>query len=309
MLSRVTQMMKMKKYQDVEVKHDEHQYISLIEDIIECGETVQGRNGTTKTVIGGAMHFSLENGKIPLLTTKRVAWKTCLKELLWFISGSTNNETLQKQNVNIWNGNASRDFLDSRGLHSQRENDLGPVYGHQWRHFNAKYNTCDDDYTGKGVDQLSWIIEQLKDSSECYSRRLIMSAWNPCQLDEMALPPCHVLVQFNVLPGKRLSCSLYQRSGDIGLGVPFNIASYSFLTHLVAKHCGLVAHEFIYHLGNCHIYDDHIEPLKQQISRKPFDFPIVTIKRKRKNIDDYIVDDFEVENYESHAQIKMDMRK
>lgn len=309
MLRRAIKAIKIKKYDDEEVVHDEHQYIALIEDIIEHGEMIEGRNGATKTVIGSAMHFSLENGKIPLLTTKKVAWKTCLKELLWFISGSTNNETLQKQNVKIWNGNASRDFLDSRGLQSQRENDLGPVYGHQWRYFNAEYKTCDDDYTGKGVDQLAWIIEQLKNPSECYSRRLIMSAWNPCQLDEMALPPCHVLVQFNVLPNNRLSCSLYQRSGDVGLGVPFNIASYSFLTHLVAKHCGLVAHEFIYHLGNCHIYDDHIEALKQQVLRKPFDFPFLSIKTKRESIDEYQVDDFEVENYESHAQIKMDMRK
>tara|TARA_Y100001937_G_scaffold99052_1_gene135269 strand:- start:54 stop:983 length:930 start_codon:yes stop_codon:yes gene_type:complete len=309
MLSRALQSIKTRNYEDGDYIHDEHQYISLISDIIDYGEKVNGRNGTTITVCGSAMHFSLENGTIPLLTTKKVAWKTCLKELLWFVSGSTSNDILQKQNVKIWNGNASREFLDGRGLKHLKENDLGPVYGHQWRHFNATYVSCDDDYSGKGIDQLDWIIQQLKDPKERYSRRLVMSAWNPCQLEEMALPPCHVLVQFNVLPGNKLSCSLYQRSGDVGLGVPFNIASYSFLTHLLAKHCGLEAHEFNYHLGNCHIYDDHINPLREQIQRKPFQFPTVTLGQRRDNINDYVVEDFEVVNYESHASIKMEMRK
>lgn len=288
--------------------HDENQYIYLIEDIINKGDMVSGRNGNTLTVFGSAMHFSLNNGEIPLLTTKKVAWKTCLKELLWFISGSTNNDILNKQNVKIWNGNSSREFLDSRGLQNNRINDLGPVYGHQWRFFNAEYTNCDDNYEGKGVDQLDYIIKQLKDPKERYSRRLVMSAWNPCQLDEMALPPCHVLVQFNVLPGDKLSCSLYQRSGDVGLGVPFNIASYSFLTHLLARHCDLIPYEFCYYLGNCHIYDDHVEQLKNQIKKEPFDFPKLLIKHKKENINDYIIDDFEITNYNSHETIKMKMR-
>ena len=219
--------------------HDENQYLHLINDILEHGDMVEGRNGFAKTVIGSAMHFSLENGKIPILTTKKVAWKTCLKELLWFIRGSTSNKELQAENVKIWNGNASREFLDSRNLHHLAENDLGPVYGHQWRHFNAYYKTCDDDYSGEGVDQLQYIIDNLKNPETRTSRRLVMSAWNPAQLDEMSLPPCHVLVQFNVTDKNKLSCSLYQRSGDVGLGVPFNIASYSFLTHIIAKHCDL----------------------------------------------------------------------
>lgn len=309
MLRRVLENIKTKNYEEGPYVHDEHQYLALINDIIEVGEKINGRNGVAITVCGSAMLFSLENGTIPLLTTKKVAWKTCLKELLWFVSGSTNNEILQQQNVKIWNGNASREFLDSRGLTNLRTNDLGPVYGHQWRHFNAPYSTCDADYSGMGVDQLAWVIEQLKDPLKRSSRRIIMSAWNPCQLDEMALPPCHVLVQFNVLPGNRLSCSLYQRSGDVGLGVPFNIASYSLLTHMLAKHCGLEAYEFIYHLGNCHIYDDHIEPLRMQTERKPYKFPCVNIKRKHDNIGDYKVDDFELSDYMCHDSIKMDMRK
>ena len=292
-------------------EHDENQYIHLIKDILNEGEMICGRNGNAKTIYGSSMHFSLQNGTLPLLTTKKVAWKTCLRELLWFIQGSTNNELLQEQKVTIWNGNASKEFLESRGLSHYRENDLGPVYGHQWRHFNAPYTTCDDDYSGKGVDQLQYIIDQLKDKEGRHSRRLVMTAWNPCQLDEMALPPCHILSQFHVSNDNKLSCSLYQRSGDVGLGVPFNIASYSLLTHLIAHHCGLEANEFIYHLGNAHIYDDHIDVLKSQVDRTPFDFPTLTITSSSaatKNICDYKVDDFIISDYKSHEPIKMTMR-
>ena len=291
------------------VSHDENQYLQLISDILNEGEMICGRNGNAKTVYGSSMHFSLENKTIPLLTTKKVAWKTCLKELLWFIKGSTNNDELINENVKIWEGNGSRDFLDSRGLTHYRENDLGPVYGHQWRFFNADYTSCDDDYSGKGVDQLQNIIDMLKDPKQRSSRRMIMSAWNPCQLNKMALPPCHVLAQFNVLSGNKLSCSLYQRSGDVGLGVPFNIASYSFLTHILATHCGLEADEFIYHLGNCHIYDDHIEALSEQVKRTPYVFPKLTISSKKTNINDYEVSDFIIEDYKFHSAIKMEMRK
>lgn len=289
--------------------HDEHQYTELISDIIKEGEMVTGRNGLTKAIFGSAMHFSLENNTIPLLTTKKVAWKTCLRELLWFIKGSTSNTELQEQNVRIWNGNASREFLDSRGLTNLEENDLGPVYGHQWRFFNAPYENCKTNYKGKGVDQLQYIIDQLKNHETRFSRRLVMSAWNPCQIDEMALPPCHVLAQFNVLNGGKLSCSLYQRSGDVGLGVPFNIASYSFLTHLIAHHCNLKATEFCYYLGNSHIYSDHIIPLTSQIQKTPYKFPTLQITNKYDNIEDYTEDCFSVHEYVSHPTIKMEMRK
>ena len=288
-------------------KSEEYQYLELINDILEEGTMEEGRNGLTKSIFGAAMHFSLENGTIPLLTTKRVAWKTCLKELLWFVRGDTSNENLQKEGVAIWNDNASREFLDSRGLTHLRENDLGPVYGHQWRHFNAPYTTCDDNYDGKGVDQLAQIIECLKDPLQRTSRRMVMCAWNPCQLNEMALPPCHILAQFNVTSGNKLSCCMFQRSGDVGLGVPFNIASYSFLTHLLAKHCDLEPFEFIYYLGNAHIYKDHIESLEEQVKREPHAFPTLMVNIKRENINDYIFDDFEVHNYKHHEVIKMKM--
>ena len=286
---------------------EEYQYLHLIENILDNGHWSDGRNGKTKSIFGATMHFSLANNKIPILTTKKTAWKTCLKELIWFISGKTNNHILQKQNVHIWDGNASREFLDSRGLQHYAEGELGPIYGHQWRHFNAPWTNDIDIATDKGIDQLQQIIDQLKNPITRNSRRLIMSAWNPCQLNEMALPPCHILCQFNVHDDNKLSCALYQRSVDTPLGSPINIASYSFLTHLIAKHCGLEAHEFVYFMGNCHIYEEHIETIQTQLNREPFPFPTVAIKEIRENIDDYTVDDFVVSDYQSHEAIKMKM--
>jgi len=288
--------------------HEENQYLNLINDIIEENNIVSGRNGNVLTTIGAVMHFDLTNMTIPIFTTKKVAWKTCAKELFWFIKGSTNNEVLNNQNVKIWNENASREFLDSRGLSNLKENDLGPVYGHQWRHFNAEYNDCNTNYLGKGIDQLQYLIDCLKDPKERYSRRLIMSAWNPCQIDQMALPPCHVLLHLNVVDNK-LSGILYQRSGDLGLGVPFNIMSYSLLIHILGQHCGLEVKEFIYYLGNAHIYDDHVECLREQLKNKPHQFPKLKILNKYENIEDYSLNDLEIIDYKSHDTIKMQMRK
>ena len=291
----------------------EYQYLSLLKRILKTGVKEEGRNGTTYSQIGGMMRFSLKNNKIPLMTTKKLAWRVCLKELLWFINGDTNNELLQRENVNIWNGNATREFLDSRGLNYLSENDLGPVYGHQWRFWNAPYSKeygCFEDYRGKGIDQLQNIIDDINISKQTgeTSRRLIMTAWNPEQIDEMALPPCHVLSQFHITEGNKLSCTLYQRSADMGLGVPFNIASYSFLTHMLAKHCDLEAKEFIHFLGNAHIYDDHIESLKEQIKKEPYESPKLYIKNKKDDIEDYNITDFEIKDYKYHSQIKMKMR-
>lgn len=275
----------------------ENQYLNLIDDILNYGELFNGRNGSTKAIFGSCMYFNLENNIIPILTTKQMAWRTCAKELFWFIKGSTSNRELQQQNVKIWNANASREFLDSRGLTEYPENDLGPIYGFQWRHFNANYRGCDSKYVGDGVDQLQSIIDTLKNPDTRNSRRLILTAWNPCQLDKMALPPCHLLCQFNVTKDKYLSCSLYQRSGDVGLGVPFNIMSYSLLTYLVARCTGLEPYEFIYNLGNAHIYSEHIDLLKQQIERKPNDFPKIKINKESGNIEDYSIDDIEINDY------------
>jgi len=286
---------------------EEDQYLNLIKQILDKGTWEEGRNGRTKSIFGQSMRFSLANGKIPILTTKKTAWKTCLKELLWFISGKTSNQLLLDQGVHIWDGNASREFLDSRGLNHYEVNELGPIYGHQWRHFNAKWQGDAHDYSGEGVDQLQQIIDALKDPAQRTSRRLIMTAWNPLQLDEMALPPCHIMCQFNVHDGNKLSCSMYQRSSDTFLGQPINIASYSFLTHLLAKHCGLDAYEFVHFIGNSHIYENAIDACKLQIQREPYPFPTVTIKEVRENINDYKVDDFEIIGYQSHEAIKVAM--
>ena len=305
---------------------EEQQYLDLIREVLETGELETGRNGDTIASFGHMMRFSLKDGKIPLLTTKQVAWKTCFRELMWFIRGETDNKELQKQNVHIWDANGTREFLDSRGLVSYPEGVLGPVYGYQWRHFNAPY-ICGKDiphWSGSdmvsslldrvekppsyaGVDQLQKIIAALRDPVERTSRRLILTAWNPIQIDQMALPPCHVLAQFRVR-GNRLSCALYQRSGDIGLGVPFNIASYSFLTHLLAKHCGLIADEFVHFLGDVHIYQSHIESLKMQVERTPLEFPRIRIKSVKDKIEDYDLGDIEfLEQYLHHPKIEMNM--
>jgi thymidylate synthase len=292
--------------------HEEYQYLSLIENIIQNGFWEEGRNGKTKSIFGVSMRFSLKDGKIPILTTKKTAWKTCLKELLWFIRGETDNTILKEQGVHIWDANASREFLDSIGLTFTREDLIGPGYGYQWRNFNANYNCftgkkVTDDHSYGGIDQLQDIIDALKDPQTRNSRRLIMTAWNPNQLHQMALPPCHILCQFNIHDGNKLSCALYQRSNDESLGTPFNIASYSFLTHLLAKHCGLEAYEFVYFKGNCHIYEEHIEIIQTQLKREPLPFPTVSIKQVRENINDYQVEDFEIHNYQHHPQIKFKM--
>jgi len=286
--------------------HEEYKYLNIVQNVIENGNWEDSRNGRTKSVFGVNMTFSLKNNTIPILTTKKTAWKTCLKELLWFISGKTNNNILKNQGVHIWDDNASTEFLNKYGIYNYKDGELGPIYGHQWRHFNAKWNG-DIDYTGQGIDQLQYIIDQLKNPETRNSRRLVMTAWNPCQLNQMALPPCHLLCQFYVHNGNKLSCALYQRSADLCLGVPFNIASYSFLTHLIAKHCGLEAYEFKHFLGNCHIYEEHIEPFKTQLQREPYTFPTVSIKQVRENINLYNVDDFEINNYISHDPIKFKM--
>ena len=284
---------------------EEYQYLRLIENILDNGTWSEGRNGRTKSIFGHSMRFSLANGQIPILTTKKTAWKTCLKELLWFIRGQTDNAILQAQGVHIWDGNSSREVLDSRGLTDMKEGLIGPGYGFQWRHFNAPYDALTGNPLIQGIDQLQQIIDELKDPVKRFSRRLIMSAWNPCQLDEMVLPPCHIFCQFNVHDGNKLSCCMTQRSADFFLGIPFNIASYSLLTHLLAKHCGLEAYEFIHFMGNCHLYENAIDAAALQITREPFPFPKVSINQIREKIEDYQVDDFIVSDYQHHEAIKV----
>lgn len=253
----------------------------------------------------------------PLLTTKRVFHKAVLAELLWFVSGATSSLPLSEQGVKIWDGNGSREFLDSVGLAHREVGDLGPVYGFQWRHFGAEYVDAKTDYTGQGVDQLAEVIHKLKTNP--YDRRIIMSAWNPKDLKIMALPPCHMFAQFYVSnprsqsngetkPKGHLHCQLYQRSCDMGLGVPFNIASYALLTHMIAHVCDLVPGSLTHVMGDAHVYADHVDALKTQLDRVPRDFPELEIKREKGgSIDGWKFEDFLVKGYEPHKSIAMKM--
>ena len=283
---------------------EEQAYLDLARQILEKGEHRSNRTiEPTRSMFGVRLEFDIST-RIPILTTKRVAWKTALRELLWFISGSTDNEKLRAQKVRIWDGNSSREYLDSVGLVDRREGDLGPVYGFQWRHFGADYTNCDADYNGKGVDQLSYVIHLLKNDPT--SRRIMMSAWNPPDLPKSALPPCHVLAQWYVRDGNILDCQLYQRSGDYALGVPFNIASYSMLTAMLASVCGMRPGKFIHIIGDAHIYENHVEGVKTQLERVPYIFPKLKLN-PRESIDDFVVEDFELVDYSHHGTIKMDM--
>lgn len=304
--------------------HEELQYINLIRDILKDGEHRPDRTGTgTLSIPFPPQHkytLSKPDGTLllPLLTTKRVFLRAVIAELLWFIAGSTNAKTLQDQNVHIWDGNGSRAYLDSVGLSHREEGDLGPVYGFQWRHFGAEYKDCHTDYTGQGVDQLAEIIHKLKTNP--YDRRIILSAWNPADMKKMALPPCHMFAQFYVsFPAsaptrpdgsKRgtLSTLLYQRSNDMGLGVPFNIASYALLTHMIARATDLIPGSLTHTMGDAHIYLDHREALEVQIQREPRDFPTLEIEREVGcSIDGWKAEDFKVLDYKPYPAVKMQM--
>jgi dihydrofolate reductase/thymidylate synthase len=287
-------------------EHEEYQYLNLIKKIIAEGVSVEDRTGVgTLSLFGQSSTYDLSES-FPLLTTKRVFWRGVVEELLWFVKGDTNAKHLSDKGIKIWDGNGSRAFLDSRGLHNREEMDLGPVYGFQWRHFGAKYVDMHTDYSGQGVDQLQACIDAIKNNPT--DRRIIMSAWNPADLNQMALPPCHMFCQFNVQNGK-LNCIMYQRSCDVGLGVPFNIASYSLLTIMMAKICGLTPGKFTHFMGDTHVYKNHVEPLKEQIARTPKPFPILRVRDRDsiKTIDDFVPEDFELIGYNPHGKISMEM--
>ena len=291
---------------------EEQGYLDLVQNIIDNGEFRPDRTGTgTYSLFAPPqLRFNLSNGTFPLLTTKKVFMKGILHELLWFIKGSTDAKLLSEKGVKIWEGNGSREYLDSLGLTDRREGDLGPVYGFQWRHFGAEYKDCDSDYSNQGFDQLAEVINTLKTNP--YDRRIIMSAWNPPAFKEMALPPCHVFCQFYVNFPKdgskpRLSCQMYQRSCDMGLGVPFNIASYALLTYMIAMVVDMEPGEFIHVMGDAHVYSNHVDAVKEQLQRTPRTFPKLNIKRKVNDIDDFKFEDFEVVDYDPYGPIKMKM--
>jgi len=297
-------------------KHEEHQYLELIRRVLDSGETRPDRTGTGTLSIFAppSFRFSLADMTLPLITTKKTFHRGILEELLWFVHGKTDSTILSKRGVKIWDGNGSRAFLDGRGLSHRREGDLGPVYGFQWRHFGAKYEDCDADYEGKGVDQLQECIRKIKENPT--DRRIIMSAWNPADIPQMALPPCHMMCQFYVhLPPStdptarpKLSCLMYQRSADLGLGIPFNIASYAMLTHMVAQVTDTDAHELIIQLGDAHVYKDHVDALEHQLKREPRPFPKLRWGREGiKDIEEFKFEDFVIDGYDPHPAIAMKM--
>lgn len=257
------------------------QYLDLLSHLLDTGNPRADRTGTgTLSRFGYQMRFNLAEG-FPVVTTKKVHLKSIIHELLWFLKGDTNVKYLQDNGVKIWNEWAGED------------GELGPVYGHQWRSWSAP--------DGREIDQISQVIEQIKNNP--LSRRLIVNAWNVGDLDKMKLPPCHLLFQFYVNDGK-LSCQLYQRSADVFLGVPFNIASYALLTLMVAQVTGLQPGDFVHTFGDAHIYNNHLEQVKLQLSREPFPLPQMKINPEVKNIFDFKFEDFELINYQAHPHIK-----
>ncbi|MBN2690007.1 MAG: thymidylate synthase [Gammaproteobacteria bacterium] len=257
------------------------QYLDFLRHILECGVESQDRTGVgTVSVFSHEMRFDLSKG-FPLLTTKQLHLKSIIYELLWFLNGDTNVKYLQDHGVRIWN-----EWAGDNG-------DLGPVYGHQWRSWDAA--------DGRSVDQMSWVVEEIKRNPG--SRRLLVSAWNVGELDKMALPPCHLLFQFYVR-NRKLSCKLTQRSADAFLGVPFNIASYSLLTHMVAAQSDLDVGEFVWSGGDCHIYVNHLDQVNIQLQREVRRLPELVIKRKPDSLFEYCYEDFEIDGYNPHPHIK-----
>jgi thymidylate synthase len=257
------------------------QYLDLMQYVLDHGIRKQDRTGTgTLSIFGYQMRFNLNDG-FPLLTTKRLNLKSIIYELIWFLKGETNIKYLQDNGVHIWD-----EWADETG-------DLGPIYGAQWR----LWKTTD----GRVIDQISQTIHNIKIHPD--SRRLIISAWNVGELEKMALPPCHVLFQFYIV-NSQLSCQLYQRSADIFLGVPFNIASYALLTHMIAQVCGLGVGEFIHTFGDAHLYLNHIEQAKLQLTRQPFTLPSIKLNPAVKSIDEFSPTDFELQDYQAHPHIK-----
>lgn len=285
-------------------KHQEYQYLHLLNKIIKNGALRKDRTGVgVKSIFGCQMRFNLKKS-FPLLTTKRMYWKGIAEELIWFLRGDTNAKHLQEKKVHIWDGNSTRKYLDSIGLHHLEEGDCGPIYGFNFRHFGANYINCHTDYKEQGVDQIKYCLNLIKNNPT--SRRILINLWNPCDLKKVSLPACHVLYQFYVNNGY-LSCSLYQRSGDMGLGVPFNIASASLLTYIFAHVTNLKPGELIHTIGDAHVYTNHIPALQKQLLRSPRPFPFLYINNNIKSIKDIKYDDLTLCEYYPQSKIFMKM--
>ena len=281
----------------------EKTYLDSMKDILNLPLRM-GRNGKTHSTFGLQFKYDCSNGQVPLITTKQMAWKTCIKELLWFITGSTDNTKLTEQNVGIWTKNSTREFLDSRGLLMNKIGDLGPVYGFQWRHFGTQYRGCDENYKDCGFDQLKMCEDMLK--KDPYSRRIIMTAWNPLQIRQMALPPCHILIQWYVSNNRRLWLQFYQRSGDMFLGIPFNMFSYSVLLHIMSQRTSIQPGGVVHSIGDAHVYYEHTQAVLKQLSNPIQQQPIIKIANKE-NWEDYSIKDFELFGYNCSGRISAPM--
>lgn len=287
----------------------EASYLQLVRKILAEGERRDTRNAVTLSLFGERLEFDLRQG-FPLLTTKKIFTRAVIEELLWFLRGETDAKTLQQRGVHIWDGNSTREFLDSRGL-DYPEGECGPIYGFQWRAFNGEYPS-----RRNGVDQIAYILKELTDNP--HSRRILFSGWNPCQMNDMCLPPCHILYQFYLSPTHGLSCQMYARSQDIMLGTPFNIASTALLTHLIAALLHVPAHRIILVAGDTHIYEAHMEGANTQVERAilpPPSFNLLrepppresSVEEKIAFLESLTLADFEFKNYQSHPTIKMPM--
>ncbi|EFJ41181.1 hypothetical protein VOLCADRAFT_68527, partial [Volvox carteri f. nagariensis] len=291
--------------------HWEQAYLDLLRHVLECGEPREDRTGTgTLSVFGRQLRFDISDC-VPVLTTKKVAWQKVIQELLWFMRGDTDAAILQRDGVRVWDGNSSRAFLDARGLRHLPEGDIGAGYGHQWRRFGSPYVDCKtpprQGAEAGGVDQLQFVLDELRRNPS--SRRIFMSAWNPCDLDKMALPPCHVSAQFYADRAGGLSCHMYQRSVDVFLGFPWNILSYSVLTYILAAKAGLKPKELIISTGDTHIYANHVGQVRTQLARQPFAWPRLELSPAvaAKAFEDITLEDFRMVGYTSHPYIRADM--
>ena len=294
-----------------DVSEGEMGFLSLCTQILKEGEAREDRTkvGTYSVFSPRVIGYDLTNGKIPCFTTKRVPWKSTTKELLWFISGGTDSKELEEQGVNWWRDNTTREFLDNRGLNEYDVGELGPMYGFQWRYAGSKYVPSRQRAEGcghseGGVDQLADVIKKIKEDPA--SRRLIVTAYIPQDIPKGVLPPCHSFIQFYV-DRNGLSCTLYQRSADMFLGAQINVLSYSVLTHMIAKICGLKPYRFYHHIGDAHIYANHITQMAEQLERQVLEFPTMTISGNHTTIDDFTINDFKVHDYKPAPTIRAPM--
>lgn len=284
------------------INDEEQQYLNILDYVSKNGTKKQTRNGITYSCFANLLKFDISTS-FPLITTKKMFFKGIVEELLWFLKGSVNSKILEEKGVNIWKKNSSREYLDSIGFNNYEEGYLGPIYGFQWRSFNGE------------IDQLKYILNELKLEN---SRRIIINAWNPCQLHQQALPPCHLLYNFFKDDNNGLSCMMYMRSSDLFLGLPFNIASTALLTYIIAKVSGLDVKNIAISICDLHIYEEHLSAVEEQLKRTPFNFPQINIKKdidinisideKIKWIEKLEFDDFELINYNYHDSIKAIMK-